>query len=120
MTREELLSLGVSEETAEKIIKRSCAEEALRAAGVRSLKLALPLIDEDGDIDAQVKALCEDSETAILFAPTPVRGVSPGESADEVLGLDRETFEARKHDPDWINRNWAQVADALEHGRITN
>jgi len=120
MTREELMELGVPEEAAEKIISRRNAEEALKAAGVRSLKLALPLIDEAGDLDAQIKALSEDAETAILFAAAPVRGVSPGESADEALGLDRETFQARKHDPNWINRNWAQVADALEQGRITN
>ena len=120
MTREELTALGVSEEAAERILARRIAEEALTRAGVRSLRLALPLIDESGDIDAQVRALAEDEETAILFEPARIRGVSPGERADEALGLDRETFEARKHDPNWINRNWAQVADALEHGRITN
>ena len=118
MTREEMIALGVSEEAADKVLARTAAEEALKAAGVRSLRLALPLIDEAGDIPAQIKSLRENEETAILFAP--VRGVSPGESADEELGIDRATFEARKGDPDWINRNWAQVADALEHGRITN
>lgn len=94
------------------------AEEALRAAGVRSLKLALPLIDPNEDLDAQIAALKADAETKLLFEATSVRGVSPGESADAALGIDRETFLQHKHDPNWINRNWAQVADALAQGRI--
>ena len=120
MTREELISLGVSEDAAERVAARMGVKEALRNAGVRSLSLALPLIDEGGDVEEQIRALKADAETALLFEAAPIRGVSPGESADEALGITKEEFEKRKGDPDWINRNWAQIADALEHGRLTN
>lgn len=103
-----------------KLELRLRAEDALKRAGVRSVRLAMPLLDLEGDIDGQITALKEDEETKLLFAAPQVRGVTPGESADAALGIDRETFEQFKHDPDWINRNWAQVADALENGRITN
>jgi len=118
MKREELTELGVSEELADRIVAKCEVKDALRKAGVRSMKLALPLIDESGDVAAQIARLRAEEETAILFEPVPIRGVSPGESADQAAGLSAETFEARKNDPNWINRNWAQVADALEHGRI--
>ena len=103
-----------------KLELRLRAEDALKRAGVRSVRLAMPLLDLEGDIDGQITALKEDEETKLLFTAPQVRGVTPGESADAALGIDRETFEQFKHDPDWINRNWAQVADALENGRITN
>lgn len=93
-------------------------EQALRAAGVRSVKLALPLMDLNADPNAQIEALKADPETCLLFEHEGIRGVTPGESADRSFGIDRETFLQHKDDPNWINRNWAQVSDALAQGRI--
>lgn len=132
MTKETLCALGASEDLAEKILAEfsklqdtlaheratHAAEAALRKAGVSSVKLALPLLDLEADLDAQIARLKEDAETKMLFEAAPIRGVTPGESADATFGIDRATFEQNKHDAQWINRNWAQVADALATGRI--
>ena len=127
MTREDLLSLGVSDDVADRILDGVVAkgeylslkaELALTKAGVKSVKLALPHIDPTGDLDEQITRLREDEDTKLLFASGGIRGVSPGEAADAACGIDHETFQNNKHDAHWINRNWAQIADALEHGRI--
>ncbi len=117
MTREDLLTLGASEEVADRILKRREVEEALKDAGVRSMRLALSLIDEGEDVESQITALRSDEETSILFEPIPIRGVSPSESAEEV-SFDSALFEERKHDANWINRNWDKVAEALKQGRL--
>lgn len=127
MTKEALLALGVSDEIAERILSEVVpkaefdglrVELALTKAGVKSVKLALPHIDPNGDLDAQIAHLREDEDTKLLFGSGGIRGVSPGEAADAACGIDRTTFEQNKHDARWINRNWAQIADALENGRI--
>lgn len=142
MTKETLCALGASEDLADKILAEfgefvpkselsrlnetlaheratHAAEAALRKAGVRSVKLALPMLNLDEELDAQIARLREDAETKVLFEAAPIRGVTPGESADATFGIDRATFEQNKHDAQWINRNWAQVADALANGRIS-
>lgn len=99
MTREELMDLGVDEEAAERVCTRMGVKDALRKAGVRSLSLALPLIDESGDVDEQIRALREGAETALLFEAAPIRGATPGESADEECGITQEEFARRMGDP---------------------
>ena len=127
MTKEQLLSLGVSEEAAENILSAMVpksdydslrCEIALTRAGVKSVKLALPLIDPNGDIDAQIEQMRVDDDTKLLFASDGIRGVTAGEAADASCGIDQETFRHNKHDARWINRNWAQISDALAQGRI--
>jgi len=127
MTKERLLELGVSEEIADSILSEMVprseldgmrAELALTRAGVKSVKLALPLIDPSADLDEQIARLREDEDAKLLFESGGIRGVSPGEAADAACGIDQATFEQNKHDAQWINRNWAQISDALASGRI--
>ena len=127
MTREEMIALGVSEAATDEILSATVSraefdslrcELALTRAGVKSVKLALPLMDPAGDLDEQIERLRADAETKLLFGSGDIRGVSPGEAADEAFGIDQKTFEQNKHDAEWINRNWAQISDALANGRI--
>ena len=130
MTKETLVSLGVSEEIAERVLEEMGefvpksdfdtlrCELALTKAGVKSVKLALPLMDPTGDLEEQISRLREDQDTKLLFEAGGIRGVSPGEAADAAYGIDQATFEQNKHDARWINRNWAQISDALANGRI--
>lgn len=114
----------------------TAVEKALLNAKAKNNKVITPLlsdflasaeIDEAGNVkglDEQIKILTESAETNFLFdngaePKTVLKGVVPGEKGEAPAGfIDQTAFDANKHNPDWINRNWATISSALQEGTI--
>ena len=114
----------------------NAVEKALTNAKAKNNNVVLPLlseflskaeIDDTGNIkglDSQIELLTKNEETKFLFDDTDaqkpmLKGIVPGSKTEPVNGsIDQSVFDANKNNPDWINKNWDEISNALQNGTI--
>ena len=111
MNKDELMALGLDEAAAEEVLsereaikteyekkidslrKENEIENLLNLSGARNKAVVRALIDEEGDLKAQIEKLKTDRDTKFLFEGE--KRFSPGRSAEKLPETEKGELEAR-------------------------